>query len=101
MSPEQLRGGAARRRSDLFAVAEVVYEAITGRHPFVPPGEAATLQSLHDRIRDLTPDPPSTLNAACPESVDLVLLRLLSYRPHERLGITAAMRDLENTRGTD
>lgn len=101
MSPEQLRGGAARRRSDLFAVAEVVYEAITSRHPFVPPGEAATLQSLHDRIRDLTPDLPSTLNAACPESVDLVLLRLLSYRPHERLGITAAMRDMENTRGID
>lgn len=95
MAPEQLRGGPARRRSDLFAVAEVAYEAITGQHPFVPAGDVVTLQSLHDRIRESVPVSPSSLNGACPEAVDTVLLRLLQYRPHERLGITAALHDLE------
>ncbi len=99
MAPEQLRGGAARRRSDLFAVAEVAYEAITGRHPFVPPGEAATLQALHDRIRDQSPEPASTFNAASAPEIDGVLARLLSYRPHERLGISAALKDMEQIHG--
>jgi serine/threonine-protein kinase len=34
MSPEQLRGEHIDHRSDLFAVGTMLYEALTGRHPF-------------------------------------------------------------------
>jgi serine/threonine protein kinase len=98
MAPEQLRASAARRRSDLFSVAVVVYEAITGQHPFIPPGGAATMQTLHETMRVTTPDDPTTLNASCPADVGEVLRRLMAFRPHERLSASAAMRNLESTR---
>jgi serine/threonine-protein kinase len=95
MAPEQLRGERARQRSDLFAAGLVAYEAITGKHPFIEPG-VSTLQSLHDRIRAGAPEDPRTVNAKCPADVAEVILRILSYQAHARLGVARAMRDLQN-----
>ena len=94
MAPEQLRGSPARRRSDLFAVALVVYEAGTGVHPFVTP-DITTVQSLHDRIASGPPTDPRELAEHWPADVAEVVLRLLSNAAHARLGITRALRDLE------
>lgn len=94
MAPEQLRGRPARRRSDLFAIATTVYEAGTGRHPFRS-AEVNTVQSLHDRIEAGSPDDPRELAEFWPEDVATVVLRLLSYPAHARLGISQALRDLE------
>lgn len=96
MAPEQLRGKPARRRSDLFAVGLVVYEAGTGVHPFVTP-DTSTLQSLHDRIEAGPPEDPRDLVDYWPDEVAEVVLRLLSYPAHARLGITRALRDLEGS----
>jgi eukaryotic-like serine/threonine-protein kinase len=95
MAPEQLRGKPARRRSDLFAVAVTVYEAGTGRHPFLEPA-VNTAQSLHDRIQQGAPQDPREQADIWPDDVAEVVLRLLSYAAHERLGITRALRDLED-----
>jgi serine/threonine protein kinase len=94
MAPEQLRGQPARRRSDLFSVSAVVYEATTGTHPFLRP-DVSSVQSLHDRIREAPSQNPRDLNPAVSEQVATVLLRLLSFRGHERLGVSDAFRDLE------
>ncbi len=94
MAPEQLRGKPARRRSDLFSVATVVYEAGTGTHPFRSP-TVATTQSLHDRIKSGPPSTPCSLRNDFPGDVETVLMRLLSYWGHERLGISDALKDLE------
>jgi serine/threonine protein kinase len=94
MAPEQLRGQQARRRSDLFSVAVVVYQATTGEHPFLRP-DIATAQTLHDRIRDTEPTDPRDLREVVPDDVAEVLHRLMSYRGHERLGVDEAFRDLE------
>jgi serine/threonine protein kinase len=96
MAPEQLRGRPARRRSDLFAVALVVYEAGTGRHPYLTP-TTSTVQSLHDAIEAGPPTDPRELADFWPNEVADVVLRLLSYAAHARLGITQALRDLEGT----
>lgn len=93
MAPEQLKGQPARRRSDLFAIAAVVYEAGTGAHPFRTP-DIATIQTLHDRISAGPPVDPRTL-ADWPDDVADVVVRLLSYWAHERLGVGQALRDLE------
>lgn len=94
MAPEQLRGRPARRRSDLFAVALVVYEAGTGQHPFLTTS-TGTVQDLHDAIEVGPPQDPRALAGFWPDEVAEVVLRLLSYAAHARLGITQALRDLE------
>ncbi|MGI8622784.1 MAG: serine/threonine-protein kinase [Solirubrobacteraceae bacterium] len=98
MAPEQLRGEPARKRSDLFAVAVVVYEAGTGIHPFLTP-ETATVQSLHDRMQAEPPRDPRELVEDWPDDVAAVVLRLLSPEAHQRLGVSRALADLSS--GTD
>lgn len=55
MAPEQLRGERGDARSDLFAFGVVLYEMITGRHPFGR-GALSTVSAV------LT-DPPAPLSA--------------------------------------
>ena len=55
LAPEQVRSGPVDRRADLYALATVAYEALTGRAPFVGGDPAAVaLARLHEAPRDLT-----------------------------------------------
>ena len=72
MSPEQVRSDDLDGRADLFTLGVVLYEAVTGRHPFG--GATATVVAS---ILGRTPDPPSRLNPAVPEALDRILQRLL------------------------
>lgn len=94
MSPEQLLGKRARSRSDLFAVGVVAFEAGTGQHPFLEPGVSTTFEDLVDVIRDGPPDPRNQSDW-WPNEVAEVVMRLLSYHPHSRLGVERALEDLE------
>jgi predicted ATPase len=58
MSPEQARGEPADSASDVFSLGIVLYELVTGRHPF----EAGTALGTLHAIASLTPAPPSRLN---------------------------------------
>ena len=93
MAPEQLRGEPARTRSDLFAVGAVVYEAGTGRHPFNWSHAVHTTQELHDRIKTTRPDEPKA--GPWNERTRRVVLRLLSFHAHQRLGVEQAIREIE------
>lgn len=93
MSPEQLQGRAARRRSDLFSVGVVTYEAISGQHPFLD-NSISGVQSLHDRIESGPIADLGDLAPSCPDEVRAVVMRLLRYWGHDRLGISAALADL-------
>jgi Protein kinase domain len=46
MSPEQLLGETATTRSDLFAFGLIVYEMLTGRHPFKRDTGANTVKAI-------------------------------------------------------
>ncbi|HEX4380612.1 MAG TPA: protein kinase, partial [Candidatus Acidoferrum sp.] len=80
MSPEQTRGHALDRRSDIFSLGSVLYEAVTGQSPFTGP---STLAILHD-IATGTPAPPSTLQPGLPRTLDDLILRCLEKDPARR-----------------
>ncbi len=80
MSPEQTRGHALDRRSDIFSLGSVLYEAVTGQSPFTGP---STLAILHD-IATGTPAPPSTLQPGLPRTLDELILRCLEKDPARR-----------------
>lgn len=80
MSPEQVREQDLTHHSDMFSLAVVVYELLTGRRPFDGDTDFATLY----KISNETPTRPSLLRASLPAHVDDVLLRALAKQPADR-----------------
>jgi hypothetical protein len=75
MSPEQARGEALDIRSDLYSLAAVVFESITGAPPF----QDRTLASVYARLlAEPAPLASSIAKGAIPRGVDDVLARALS-----------------------
>lgn len=90
MSPEQIRGDAVLDgRSDLFSVASLMVEMLTGEAPFAAKTAAASLVAVLER--DVNPAPEM------PPRVFVELARALRKRPNERHASTAefamALRD--------
>jgi serine/threonine-protein kinase len=78
MSPEQLRGLRADRRSDVFSLGLVLYEMLAGRRAFARGSEAETTSAI---LRD---DPePLPLNEI-PVEIDAVVRRCLEKEPEGR-----------------
>ena len=80
MSPEQVLGQAAGPSSDLFSLGTILYELLTGKHPF---GGDSIVDTMH-RILHETPDPPSRVNHALTSDFDFVLAKALSKDPTRR-----------------
>jgi TolB-like protein len=73
MAPEQLRGEVTDGRSDLFSLGLVLYALVTGKGPFPGSTTAATIDAVLNRA----PVPPCTLNAAIPDRLQQIVLKLL------------------------
>ena len=88
MSPEQVLGKQAGPSSDIFSLGTVLYELLTGQHPFAADSAVETMHRiLHD-----TPDAPSRLNRALSPEFDFVLSKALSKDVRRR---HASMHDLD------
>lgn len=81
VAPEQLRGGAWTPASDWYSVGATLYQALTGRPPFL--GSVSEVISAKQRA---FPTPPRGFNPDVPDDLDEICLRLLSPAPEERAG---------------
>lgn len=80
MSPEQARGDRLDTRSDLFSLGCVLYLMATGRSPFAADSTPATLR----RVCEETPPRAETLRAEIPESLGILIERLMDKNPAHR-----------------
>ncbi len=64
MAPEQAEGGAVSRATDVYALALLLYEALSGVHPvrgLTPAATARRLGQRHPRLSRHRPDLPASL----------------------------------------
>jgi len=81
MSPEQVRGEEVDSRSDLFSLGIVLYEMLTGVHPFLRPSSVETMGAiLHQDA-----EPLATHLAEAPGLLQETMNRLLAKDPQDRL----------------
>ena len=80
MAPEQLEGGEADARTDIFAFGAVLYEMATGKKAFTGKSQASLIGSI---MRD---DPPSISEAApmMPPALNRVVKTCLAKDPEDR-----------------
>ncbi len=92
MSPEQAKGAAIDRRSDVFSLGIVLWELLTGRRLYKADNDFATLQM----IINTKPQPPSQMRGDCPSQLDAIALRALQADASERYQTAEQMQlDLE------
>jgi predicted ATPase len=84
MAPEQARGEPAESASDVFSLGIVLYQLVTGRHPFEADSALGMLYAIVTR----PPVPPSRLNAEIPTPLEGLLGAML--HKDARLRPTAA-----------
>jgi len=85
MAPEQIIGGAADVRSDIYAMGIVLYMLLTGKHPF----EAKTRAEMyHSHLMKEVPSLPAAIGSR----LDAVVRQALAKRPEDRWATAAAMR---------
>lgn len=81
MAPEQARGDSGLdQRVDLWAVGVMMYEALTGRRPFV----ATNYNALLVKILTSRPRPPQKLAPAIPDVAAAIIDRALSKLREDR-----------------
>ncbi|HVT14887.1 MAG TPA: protein kinase [Thermoanaerobaculia bacterium] len=80
ISPEQVRGGEADARSDLFSLGVLLYELLAGQSPF---RGASHVESLR-RILTYQPPPLSTVCPGLPRELGALVERLLEKDPRRR-----------------
>jgi serine/threonine-protein kinase len=91
MAPEQFVTGRSSVQSDVFALGLILYELVSGRHPFHRPdaAEFQTIRALQfadpPELHEIVPDLPVELES--------VILRCLEKQPSARFSSAADVRE--------
>ncbi len=94
MAPEQIRGGRKEIdvRTDVYGIGATLYEALTGRPPFVGASAAETLHQV--LYADVTP--PHRIVPSIPRDLSSICLRCLEKSQAMRYpNVTALLQDID------
>lgn len=80
LSPEQLQENYPTAASDIYSLAVIAFQLLTGRLPF----EFSTLKELSKAQKEDLSLLPANLRLAAPPEVDEVLQKALAYDPEKR-----------------
>ena len=101
MSPEQASGRPVDTRSDLFSLGSLLYEMLTGTHPFQG---SSPLETMHRVVRH-HPVPVRKLRPEIPVEVELLVESLLEKdqrrRPESTGDVAKALAGLAAVHGTE
>ncbi|NVB85064.1 MAG: serine/threonine protein kinase [Kofleriaceae bacterium] len=97
MSPEQADGQTVDRRSDVFSLGSVLYEALTGHRLFRADSDLETLR----RVREAVVPPPSKFRPDLDPRLDRILLGMLARSPAERWASGDELRPFAQDAGFD
>ena len=81
LSPEQLRGGKASERSDVFALGLVLYEMLAGDNPFRRNNAVDTFTAI---MREDPAPLPDRIGLPARDIITPVLARALAKKPEDR-----------------
>jgi serine/threonine protein kinase len=88
MSPEQVKGEVLDVRTDIFSLGVVVYEMVTGVHPF----RRKSLMETAAAIQIESPVPLSTYNENVPELLQHTVAKMLIKDPEQRYQVIHEVR---------
>jgi len=91
MSPENIVGDAVDHKTDLYAVGIILYEMLTGKHPFEAQSPSAVM------VRHLKDDAPHLPEPWTHSAFDHAIQRCLEKQPFDRVESAAEIRELLNS----
>lgn len=86
-SPEQVEGRPANERSDIYSLAVILYQVVTGKVPFQGDSPIDIMRQHSTAVPTL----PSLINRQIPSALDQVIMRGLEKDPAYRFPSAAAM----------
>lgn len=89
VAPELLQGRVADARSDVFSLAVVLHELLSGQRLFLGENDLETLKL----VRELPIEPPSARNPAVKAALDEIVMRGLERDPAKRYQSAREMGD--------
>ena len=90
MSPEQVKGSVdVDRRSDIYSLGVVLYEAVTGKKPFDSKSQFEVFLAHVNQ----EPEPPSSVRAGIPSGLDHIILTAMAKQPDARFQTAEQFRD--------